>query len=183
MSDPEFDLGPGGQPGKMSPVIRRHPQTGERHQDWLQWGLLSHGTLDPATAPRPIHARAETVLEVPAFADAFRRRRALVAVDTYYQRRTIGGAGRFAISRRDGQPMGLAALWESYVEPDGAVLRTFCLLTIAAAAPVADIHDRMPVVIEPDDFGLWLGDEEGDTVALLRPSAAGVLQCKPISRR
>src|SRR5436190_1415847 len=111
MTDPEFDLGLGGQPGKMSRVIRRHPQTGERHMDWLTWGLLPHDTLDPATAPRPIHARAETVLQVPAFADAFRRRRAMIATDAYFQRRTIGGAGRYAISRVDKLPLALAALW------------------------------------------------------------------------
>lgn len=71
--------------------------------DWLTWGLLPRGTLNPDTAPRPIHARAETVAEHPMFAGAFRHRRAIVPATEYYQRRTIGGPDQhFAISRRDG---------------------------------------------------------------------------------
>jgi putative SOS response-associated peptidase YedK len=97
-------------------------------------GLLPHDTDNPAVASRPIHARAETVAELPMSADAFRHRRAIVPASDYYQRRTIGGAAqRFAIRRRDGQPMAIAGLWEAYVAVDRSVEKTYCIITVEAA--------------------------------------------------
>jgi putative SOS response-associated peptidase YedK len=77
-----------GGPGRQGRVIRLHPKTGQRHLDWLTWGLLPHDTADLHSAPRPIHARAETVPDLPMFADAFRRRRAIVPATEYFQRKT-----------------------------------------------------------------------------------------------
>jgi putative SOS response-associated peptidase YedK len=94
-------------------VLRLHPQTRERHLDWLIWGLLPHGTRDPDKAPRPIHARAETIAALPTFADAFRHRRAIVPATEYYLRKD-GTEERYAIQRRDGQPLAIAGLWESW---------------------------------------------------------------------
>src|ERR1700722_7047524 len=76
-------------PGRPGQVIRLNPKTRQRQLDWLAWGLLPHDTENPDTAPRPIHARAETVAELPTFASAFRNRRAVVPVGEYFQRRTI----------------------------------------------------------------------------------------------
>ena len=88
--------------GRPGPVLRWNPKTRERSVDQLVWGLLPHDTEDPANAPRPIIARAETVATNPTFASAFRDRRAIVPISVYYQRRSVGGSnGLFAISRRD----------------------------------------------------------------------------------
>src|SRR5271156_1552732 len=104
-----LDFGSGADPGRPGHVIRLHPTACERHLDLLQWGLLPHATENPDSALRPIHARAETVAEHPIFADAFRRRRAIVPAAEYFQKRTIGETGeRYAISRSDGQPMAIA---------------------------------------------------------------------------
>ncbi|HEV2651686.1 MAG TPA: SOS response-associated peptidase [Rhizomicrobium sp.] len=167
-----------GRPGEPATVIRLNPKTGERNMDELVWGLLPHDTVDSGSAPRPIHARAETVQELPMFADAFRRRRAIVPADQYAQKGTIGEQeGRhFRVSRVDGAPMAMAGLWESYVWPDGRIERTFCVITIAANELMARIHDRMSVVLERDDWPLWLGEAPGDPVTLLRASAPGVLR-------
>jgi putative SOS response-associated peptidase YedK len=170
----EIDLGAG--PGRPGQVIRAHPTTGVRHLDWLTWGLLPHDTADPAIAPRPIHARAETVAELPMFASAFRRRRAIVPASAYYQQNTIGRADqRFAIARRDGQPMAIAGLWDAYVAPDRSIERTYCIITVKATGAVAKIHDRMPLVLEEADWPLWLGEVEGDPARLLRPGAGDQL--------
>ena len=143
----------GAAPGRPGQVIRLHPKTRERHVDWLIWGLLPHDTQRPESAPRPIHARAETVAELPMFADAFRRRRALVPATEYYQRRTIGEPPqRYVITRKDGRPMSIADLWESYVRPDKRIERTYCIITIEATGAVAVIHDRMPLVLEVADW-------------------------------
>jgi putative SOS response-associated peptidase YedK len=119
--------------------------------------LLPHGTEHPLSAPRPIHARAETVATQPMFADAFRSRRAIVPANEYFQRQTKGRSGRrYAISRADGRPMALAGLWEGFRWSDGRVDRTYCLITIEASGPVAEIHDRMPLVLDQADWPVWL---------------------------
>jgi putative SOS response-associated peptidase YedK len=175
----ELDIGAG--PGRPGQVIRVNPKTGARHMDWLTWGLLPHGTPNPDGAPRPIHARAETVAELPMFADAFRHRRAIVPATEYYQRRTIGDPGqRFAISRRDGLPMAIAGLWEAYVAPDGTIERTYCIVTVAATGAIAEIHDRMPLVLEEADWPLWLGETPDDVSGLLCPPPADRLVLRPV---
>lgn len=178
----ELDIG--ARPGRKGQVIRVHPKTRLRHLDWLTWGLLPHDTESPETAPRPIHARAETVAMLPMFADAFRRRRAIVPATEYYQRRTLGGpAQRYAVTGRDGQPMAIAGLWESYVWPDNRIERTSCIITVAASGAIAEIHDRMPLVLDPNDWSVWLGETPGDPIALLRPSADDMLLVRPVGRR
>jgi putative SOS response-associated peptidase YedK len=173
--------GDGAGPGRAGQVIRLHPHTGQRHLDWLTWGLLPHGTEDPDTAPRPIHARAETVAELPMFASAFRNRRAIVAMGEYFQWRTIGKQKqRFAISRKDGHPMAVAGLWESFVSLDREIIRTYCIVTVEATGAVAEIHDRMPLVLEMDDWPLWLGEVPGDPATLLRPSADDVFAVRAL---
>lgn len=174
----ELQIGAG--PGRGGQVIRAHPGTGARRLDWLTWGLLPHGTPNPDTAPRPTHARAETVAELPMFADAFRHRRAIVPAAEYYQRRSRGGPDqRFAIFRQDGQPMAIAGLWESYVAPDGTIERTYCIITVEATGAVAEIHDRMPLVLEEKDWPRWLGETPGDPTRLMHPPASDRLVLRP----
>lgn len=184
-----LDFGSGAGPGRPGQVIRLHPQTGQRHLDWLTWGLLPHATEDPKNAPGPIHARAETVAKLPMFADAFRRRRAIVPATEYYQRRTIGGSRhasngqQYAIYRRDGQPLAIAGLWETFRRSDGEVVRTYCIITVVATGAIAEIHDRMPLVLNEPDWPVWLGEVLGDPVTLLRPPADDVLVLRPIHGR
>ncbi|MCW3477458.1 SOS response-associated peptidase [Limobrevibacterium gyesilva] len=179
-----LDFGSGAGPGRPGQVIRLHPETRQRHLDWLTWGLLPHATTDPDEAPRPIHARAEAVAAHPVFGDAFRHRRAIVPATEYYQRRTVGEPGRrYAISRNDGQPMAIAGLWEAFRRPNGEIERTYCIITTSATGAVAEIHDRMPLVLDEADWAVWLGEAPGDPAALLRPSADDVLVLKPIRAR
>jgi putative SOS response-associated peptidase YedK len=172
----------GGGPGQLGRVLRLHSKTRERHLDWLIWGLLPHNTRDPDTAPRPIHARAETVAGLPMFADAFRHRRAIVPATEYYLGKD-GTDERCAIVRRDGQPLAIAGLWEWWVSPTREVVRTYCIITVPANATVAPIHDRMPLILEPEDWAIWLGEEPDDPAQLLRPSADDVLVVRPTARR
>ena len=176
-----LDIGASAGPGRPGPVVRLNPKTGRRQVDLLTWGLLPHGTNDPDTAPRPIHARAETVTGLPMFADAFRHRRALVPAAETYQRATTGMPGkRHAIARRDGKPLALAGLWEAWVSPANDIVRTYCVITIEATAAVATIHDRMPLALEEADWPLWLGEVTGDPTALLRAPADDILVVRPV---
>ncbi len=101
-------------------VVRRHPDTGERHLDLLKWGLLPSFTKDPAHAKRPINARAETVVTSGMFRSAFARRRCLVPADAFYEWKVVeGGKQPYAVAPMDGQPMAFAGLWEGFRRPDG----------------------------------------------------------------
>jgi putative SOS response-associated peptidase YedK len=178
--DELLDEGHGrGRPGL---VIRRHPKTGARHLDELIWGLRPEGAGDDA--PRPIHARAETVASNAMFADAFRHRRAIVPAQVYYQRRTTAGPSeRFAISRKDRQPMAWGGLWEAYRQPDGEIVRTYCIITVPANGALSPIHDRMPLMIEKADWPVWLGEIAGDYAALLRSAPEDALVVRRVGGR
>jgi putative SOS response-associated peptidase YedK len=171
-------------PTQMAPVVRRHPEAGERHLDLLQWGLLPYFTKDPVHARRPINARAETVATSGMFRRAFELRRGIVPADAFYEWRVVeGGKQPYAISRQDGQPMAFAGLWEGFRWPDGTVTRSFTIITTNASPDVAELHDRMPVILEPHDWPVWFREAPGDPASLLHPSSAGTLRFWPVDRR
>jgi putative SOS response-associated peptidase YedK len=149
--------------------------------DLLTWGLVPAALAGTVDAPRPIHARAETVTELPMFASAFANRRAIAPADRYFMRSPSGA--RHAVLRRDGLPLAMAALWEAYPAPTGGMVRTYCIITVPSNVQVAPIHDRMPLVLEQTDWPLWLGEAPGDPAALLRPSADDVLLVEPARGR
>ena len=146
---PDIDAGTTHAPGRLGSVLRWNPKTGERHLDQLVWGLLPLDTKDPANAPRPIMARAETVATHPLFALAFRDQRAIVPMSVYYQRRMTGASGaRFEISRRDGELMAVTGLWEALRWPDGKVIRTYCIITTDANSLVTPIIPRCVLAVQ-----------------------------------
>jgi putative SOS response-associated peptidase YedK len=171
-------------PSQDAMVVRRHPETGERHLDLLQWGLVPHWSKDPPKTKHPINARAETVATSGMFHRAFAQRRRLAPADTFYEwKATQGGKQSFAIARHDRQPMAFAGLWEGFRWPDGTVLRTFAIITISANADMMGLHDRMPVILDQPDWAAWLGEVEGDPGTLLRPAPDGTLRSWPVSTR
>lgn len=163
-------------PTRLAPVVRLHPQTGERHLDLLRWGLVPNWVRDPKATRQPINARSETAATAPMFRDAVARRRCLVPADAFYEWQATGAAKiPHAVARADGMPMALAGLWEGWRGAGGEVLRSFTILTTTASEALRALHERMPVVLEPADWPLWLGevaDAEAGIAALLRPSAA-----------
>jgi putative SOS response-associated peptidase YedK len=160
-------------PTRDAPVVRLHPQTQARHLDLLRWGLVPYWTKDPKKSRQPINARAESVATAPMFRDALERRRCLVPADVFYEWQAAnGGKQPYAIARADGQPMAFAGLWEGWRGADGAVIRSFAIVTTNANTQLQALHERMPVILEPADWPAWLGEVAGDAPALLRPSVA-----------
>lgn len=158
-------------PTHSAPVIRHHPETGERRMDLLRWGLVPHFTQDLASARQPINARSETAATTPMFRDAMLRRRCLVPADAFYEWKPAGKSKQaYAAARADGQPMALAGLWEGWRGADGTVLRTYAILTTQACAALAHLHERMALTLEPEDWPVWLGEVPGNPMALLHPS-------------
>ncbi|MDD2794656.1 SOS response-associated peptidase [Acidocella sp.] len=171
-------------PSQPALAVRRHPETGDRHLDLLIWGLVPHWTKDLKAARRPINARAESVASSSMFRGAFASRRCLVPVDAWYEWQTTAAGKRpYAFARPDRQTMAFAGLWESWkAEGTGKVLRTFAVLTTAPNTPAARVHDRMPVILRPADWPVWLGEAAGDPGALLRPAPDELVEAWAVSR-
>jgi putative SOS response-associated peptidase YedK len=167
-------------------VIRRNHRTGEVSLDPLRWGLIPNWCNDLTGGRKPINAKCETVRELPSFRDAYRSRRCIVPVDGFFEWKAIKGQRAkqpYAIAMKDGSPFGLAGIWENWKEPtSGEWIRTFAIITTDSNELVADIHDRMPVILPPGDFGRWLG-EEPDPRDLMRPFPAEPMRMWPISTR
>jgi putative SOS response-associated peptidase YedK len=160
-------------PTRDAPVVRLHPENRARHLDLLRWGLVPHWAKDPKSVRQPINARSETAASAPMFRDAMARRHCIVPADVFYEwQATEQGKRPFAIARANGAPMAFAGLWEGWRGADGSVIRSFTIITTSANATLQPLHERMPVILEPADWPLWLGEAEGDASALLRPSAA-----------
>jgi putative SOS response-associated peptidase YedK len=171
-------------------VVRRHPENGARHLDALRWGLVPRWAKDPSLGARMINARAESLAERPAFRDALRKRRCIVAADGFYEWPAGGAAPKqpYAVALASGEPMALAGLWEVWRAPDGTVLRSFAIVTTAAGARLAALHPRMPAILPREAWPLWLGEAaaDGDAAALrglLRPCPEEWLAVWPVSAR
>lgn len=143
-----------------------------REATFLRWGLVPHWAKDPAVGNKLINARPETVTEKPSFREAFSRRRCLVPLDGFYEWARRGDRKRpFYFHMRDGEPFAVAGLWESW-EGGGGPLETVTLLTTEANGLLTPYHDRMPVILRPEDYDLWLdgGVRSADMLRpLLRP--------------
>jgi putative SOS response-associated peptidase YedK len=167
-------------PRQDAPVVRRHPETGERRLSLLRWGLIPHWSTEPGR--QPINAREETVETSPMFRSAFKSRRCLVPVTAYYEwTHAQGGKIPFAFAAADGAPLSFAGLWEGWEGPDGRV-RTFIIITTGANALMEPIHDRMPVTFREPDWERWLTATPDEAHGMLGPTADGLLKRWEIGR-
>jgi putative SOS response-associated peptidase YedK len=176
-----------GSPGQEHWVIRQSAKTGERSLDRLWWGLIPHSCRDDKGGRKPINARAETIATLPTFRDAYRRRRCLVPVDSFFEWEAMRGAKArqpYAIAMRSGEPFALAGIWENWQRPDtGEWMRTFAIVTCPANELMADIHERMPVIIPPESYDRWLGTLDPNPLDLLAPYPSGPMTMWPVSMR
>jgi putative SOS response-associated peptidase YedK len=141
---------------------------GARQFRLMRWGLIPAWVKDPRGFALLINARAETVLDKPAFKNAIRRRRCLIPADGYYEWSQSAAHKRpYFIHPRDGQPFGFAGLAETWIGPNGEELDTVAILTAAASADLAVLHPRVPVTIARGDFERWLDCSNDDVEAAL----------------
>ncbi len=152
----------------------------------LRWGLVPFWAKDPTIGNRMINARAETVDSKPSFKAAFRKRRCLVVADGFYEWQ--GGKGRkqpVYITLPEGEPMGLAGLWEIWDDRGRAdePLWSCTILTTGASPPLRDIHDRMPLILTTGAYRDWLDPGKGDIdlKAILAERTHMDFQCRPVS--
>lgn len=174
---PSWNIAPT-QPGL---VLRRNPQTGARHLDVLRWGLVPRWSRDATGGAKCINARGETLAEKPSFREAFRKRRCLVPMDGFYEwAQDVLPKQPFAVALRSGAPMAMAGLWEGWQQPDGDWLKTYCIITCAAAGRQALLHPRMPVLLPKEKWEAWLA-EAPPNEDLLRPAEDALLAFWPVS--
>jgi putative SOS response-associated peptidase YedK len=175
-----------GAPSQELLVIRRNHDTGKVSLDPLRWGLIPYWSKDPKGGRKPINAKFETVDKLPMFRDAYRRRRCILPVDGFFEWKAIKGQNAkqpYAIGMKDGQPFGIGGIWENWKDPaSGEWIRTFAVITTDANELVAEIHDRMPLILSPTDYTRWLSDE-ADPRDLMRPYPSEPMRMWPISMR
>jgi len=166
-------------------VIRRNRDTGQVSLDALRWGLIPYWCKDPSGGRKPINAKAETLRTLPSFREAYRKRRCIVPVDGFFEWKATKGRLKqpYAIAMKDGSPFGIGGLWENWKDPNsGEWIRTFAIITTDANEMVAEIHDRMPLIVAPGDYERWLSDDS-DPHDLMRPFPAEPMRMWPISTR
>jgi putative SOS response-associated peptidase YedK len=178
---------PAPTPGEVS-ELGEMGQVGELGKlGWMRWGLVPWFARDPNAGPRSINARAETIATNRAFREAFERRRCLVVADGFYEWRRVGTKKMpYFIRLRARRPFAFAGVWDRWKAPggEGEPLVSCAIVTCAANALVAPIHDRMPVIVPPPARARWLvaGGGGDDLTTLLRPYPDGEMEAYPVSR-
>lgn len=148
---PRYNIAP------TQPVPAALNTPGPRMLEHLRWGLIPQWAKDPKLGVKMINARAETLAEKPAYRFALERRRCVVFADGFYEWKKDGkGRQPFHIQRRGGRPFAMAGLWDEWVSPAGELIRSCTVVTTAPNALMAQVHDRMPLILLPEEVDRWL---------------------------
>jgi putative SOS response-associated peptidase YedK len=183
--DAEFMLRPSYNVAPTTVVAAVVQDGTHRRIDRFVWGLMPAWRTKQASSAPLINARAETIDEKPSFRHLVPRQRCIVPMDGYYEWLTTRDAHRkipFYITRRDSSLLAVAGLWDHDDDKSGG-LRRLCIATVAANAELAEIHDRMPAVLEGDAIGEWLDGDPESAVGLLVPAEPGRLGAREVSTR
>ena len=174
-------------PTQFVPVVRQHPKEPRRDLSLMKWGLIPAWSKDPSSAARMINARSETAPTLPAFREAMKLRRCLVPADGFYEWQRRGPAKQpFCFEVGDGGLFAFAGLWERWRDPSGQWVKSCSILTTTPNTVTSTLHDRMPVIIHPDSYDLWLdpGLTNVQVVSdLLKPYDAHSMRSYPVSTR
>ena len=149
-------------------------EEGKRANVSMRWGFADRRAKSPLDRPKHMHARAETIDTLPTFAEPFARSRGLVVVKNFNigQEVTPKKTVQHVVTPQDGKPLGLAVIWERWIQEGQGDLLTFVMVTVPANSLIGTITDRMPAVIRPEDWDKWLGEEPatlGELKAMLLP--------------
>ena len=174
----------------ICPTNRIHAVTsrdGARHLGAMRWGFIPHWYKRADDGPLLFNARAETLADKPAFRDACRQRRCLIPADGFYEWRKDDAGDRLPwfIRRRDEQPMVFAGIWQVWQAPDAPAepITSCAIVTCQANGTIAAVHHRMPVILPPDDWPLWLGEAGYGAATLMRPAPEDALDLWRVDAR
>jgi putative SOS response-associated peptidase YedK len=180
MLAPRYNIAP-----TQNILILRENESRNREYAEARWGLVPHWAKDITIGNKLINARCETVAEKPSFRNAIKHRRCIIPTSGFYEWKTIpSGKQPHYITLKAGDPLCFAGIWESWHDPDGVILESCALLTTDANLLMATIHERMPVILQPSDFNLWLDRSITDPPRLqhlYRPFPDDQMQEWPVS--
>ncbi|MEM6889730.1 MAG: SOS response-associated peptidase [Pseudomonadota bacterium] len=161
-----------------------HPEEGTRRLTTMRWGFLPHWYKKPNGGPLLINARAETIAEKPAFKSASRSRRAIVPASGFFEwtKTDDGARDPWYITRCDGAPLAMAAVWQDWTSPESEAVRACAIVTTAANETMRNLHHRMPVILTPRDWPLWLGEAGHGAAKLMRSAPEDALQYHRVER-
>ena len=173
-------------PTQQVPIVRFTSDTKLRMLELRRWGLIPSWANDSKIGARMINARAETVASKPSFRSAFKRRRCLVPADGYFEwKKTEDGKIPFYIQLASEQPMAMAGLFESNHKA-GEHYETFTVITTESNEATHELHDRMPVILDPEDYDTWMDPDNESTEslqALLQPYESAPMKLTRVSRQ
>jgi putative SOS response-associated peptidase YedK len=174
-------------PTQPVPVIRQHPKEPRRELSLMRWGLIPSWAKDASIAAQMINARSETAATKPAFRDPLTSRRCLIPADGFYEWLRSGKSNQpYCFEVNDGEMFAFAGLWDRWKDPSGQWVKSCSILTTTPNAVTSAVHDRMPVIIDPDSYDLWLDPGMNNVVEvsnLLKPYDARLMRCYPVSTR
>ncbi len=172
-------------PTQQVPAVRISAQNKSRELTLFRWGLIPSWAKDAKIGNQLINARSETVATKPAFRSAFRKRRCLMPADGFYEWKKEGTKKQpFYIYLKDGGPFAFAALWEDWQGEVGKSIQSCTILTTEANAMLKPLHDRMPVILPPENFEQWLDPEiqkPEEILPILQPFPGKELAMHPVS--
>ncbi len=174
-------------PTRPVPVIRQHPTVPTRKLSLLRWGLIPSWATDPSVSAGMINARSETAAVKPAFREALASRRCLIPADGFYEWQRNGKTKQpYCFDIGDGELFAFAGLWDRWTNPQREVVESCTILTTTPNPLLADIHDRMPVILNLENYDLWLDPAFRDTTSvseMLRPFDPALMRRYPVSTR
>jgi putative SOS response-associated peptidase YedK len=176
---PRYNIAP------TQPIAIVRLAEGRRQFALVRWGLLPSWVKDPKSFSLLVNARGESLADKPAFKAAMKYRRCLVPADGFYEWKAIGTRKQpYYVTAKSGQPLAFAGLWETWTGPNGEEMETAAIVTTRANRALAGIHERMPVVIPPEAFNLWLdcANVDAETAAsLVAPATDDLLEAYEVS--
>jgi putative SOS response-associated peptidase YedK len=173
-------------PSQYIAAIRLIEEGQPRRLDMLRWGLIPHWAKDKKIGYKMINARAETLAEKPSFRAAFKKKRCLIAAGGFYEWQHKGGAkDPYYIQLKNESIFSFAGLWESWRGPAGEAIESCTIITTSANALVKQIHDRMPVIIKPENYDAWVGLQTNQETLqqFLKPYPAEEMVANPVSSK
>jgi putative SOS response-associated peptidase YedK len=174
-------------PTQPVPIIRQNPKEPRRELSLVRWGLIPWWAKDSSGAAGMINARSETAASKPAFRDALKLRRCLIPADGFYEWKKNGKEKQpYCFEVNEGQLFAFAGIWEAWKDSSRKTIETCSILTTTPNAVTSTVHDRMPVILEPDNYDLWLdpGMTKLDAVTdMLKPFDARLMRSFPVSTR
>jgi putative SOS response-associated peptidase YedK len=176
---PRYNIAP------TQPIAIVRVEEGQRRFALVRWGLIPSWVKDPRTFSLLINARGESLLDKPAFRSAMRYRRCLIPADGFYEWRREGPRKQpYYVRLRAGGLMAFAGLWETWTGPNGEEMETAAVVTTLANQTLQSIHERMPVIIAPEAFHIWLDCRSADAdtaAALIAPARENLLEAYEVS--